>query len=298
MLKKHSLLFWGALSLFCLVLVRIDRVAFKQNDSFNIRYIFSHLSGDPKWAIDPPTAEEMQSIDQILDQKFYYLAKGAHAFAFMSEDGKYVIKFHKYPSHMRILSWVNRPFAYQFSKKRIKIKEYNFKKLDYNLSNYKNSFVDLKEETGLIYVHTNPTQFFNRSVCIVDKTGNTYYVPLDNVTFMLQHRAHLLYVALDRLKAAGDVEQGKKVVTAVIRLFESCSQKGYIDEDPVLRKNYGIIGDRAIHIDIGDMIYQEEVKERETSIAHVKEMTESLRKRLVRDYPYLLDHYYQEIDNL
>lgn len=302
MLKKSlfqsSALFWTALVLFSLVLVRVDRVSFKQNDSFNIRYIQPGLSANPKWDIDPPSEKELAAIDMILDQPFYYLAKGAHAFAFISKDGRYVIKFHRYPSHMRIMPWVNRPFAYHFNQKRIKIKEYNFKKLDYNLSNYKNSFDDLQEETGLIYVHTNPTTGLNRYATIIDKTGNTYRIPLDRVTFILQHRAYLLYTTLDQLKKRQDIETSKQVVTAMVQLFVSCCQKGYIDEDPVLRKNYGIIGDRAIHIDIGDMVYREDIKKRENYIPHVKEMTESLRKRLVRDYPYLLDHYHKEIDKL
>ncbi len=302
MLKKilfdSSSLFWTFLFLFSLLLVRIDRVSFKQNDSFNIRYIQPGLPANAKWNIDPPSEKELGVIDKILDQPFHYLAKGAHSFAFLSEDGQYVIKFHRYPSHMRIMPWANRPFAYHFNQKRIKIKEYNLKKLDYNLSNYKNSFDDLREETGLIYVHTNPTTELNRCATIVDKTGNTYQIPLDRVTFILQHRAHLLYTTLDQLKKQQDIQTSKQVVTAMLQLFVNCCQKGYIDEDPVLRKNYGIIGDRAIHIDIGDMVHREDVKKRENYIPHVKEMTESLRKRIVRDYPYLLDHYYQEIDKL
>ncbi|MBS0653650.1 MAG: hypothetical protein JSR39_09045 [Verrucomicrobia bacterium] len=302
MLKKtlfrSSIPFWTALLLFSLALVQIDRTSFKQNDLFNIRHILPNISANPKWEVARPTQEELANIDKILEQSFRYLAKGSHSFAFLSEDGRYVLKFHRYPSHLRVLPWLNRPFAYQFSQKRIKIKEYNLKKLDYNLSSYKNSFEDLKEETGLIYVHTNPSTSLNRCATIIDRTGNTYRIPLDNVTFVLQHRADLLYTTLDQLKKRHDVEGSKKVVSAMVQLFVSCCQKGYVDEDPILRKNYGIIGDRAIHIDIGDMVYREDVKKRENYIPHVKEMTESLRKRLVRDYPYLLDHYQEEIDSL
>ena len=292
------LLLGTALILFCLCLVRIDKASFKENDNFNIRYIQSNLPANLKWEVAPPSEEKLATIDAILDQPFYYLAKGSHAFAFLSQDGRYVIKFHKYPSHMRILPWINRPFAYQFSKKRIKIKDHNFKKLDYNLSSYKNSFEELQEETGLVYVHTNPTTHLNRYATIVDKTGNIYEVPLDKVTFILQHRANLLYTTLDALKELHDIETSKNVISSMVQLFVHCCQKGYIDEDPILRKNYGIIENRAIHIDIGDMVYCEKIKERENYIPHIKEMTESLRKRLVRDYPYLLEHYQEEISNL
>ncbi|MBI3236610.1 MAG: hypothetical protein HYZ48_02760 [Chlamydiales bacterium] len=157
--KNKKLLPWfffvSLLCIFCYTLVQVDRIAFKKNASFNIRHIHPHLEADARWEIPPPTQEEYTLLDEILKQPFRYLAKGNHTFAFVSEDNRYVIKFHKYPSHMRILPWVNRPFAYRFSDKRIRIKEYNHKKLDYNLKSYKDSFCDLKEECGLIYVHIN-----------------------------------------------------------------------------------------------------------------------------------------------
>lgn len=296
--SRPSLLFWGVFTLLCSILVRLDRDSFKQNDEFNIRHILPNVSFNAKWEIAPPTQDQMKKLDAILSQPFYYLARGQHSFAFLSQDGSHVIKFHKFPTHMRTFSWVNRPFANAFSKKRQKVKEYNINRLDHCMNSYKNSFIDLKEETGVIYVHTNRTRFLNRSVCIVDKMGNTYRVPLDEATFILQRKADLIYTTLDRLKASKDVEGGKKVVSAVIQLFVSCCEKGYVDEDPILRKNYGIIGDKAIHIDIGEMVKREEVKQKKNAIAHVKEMTESLRKRLVRDYPYLLEHYNQEIERL
>lgn len=300
-LKKKlpsSLLLWTMIALFCWSLVRLDDAAFKQNDHFNIRYIQSNLPANPQWETAPPSEADLSAIDEILDQPFYYMAKGSHAFAFLSQDGRYVIKFHKYPSHMRILPWVNRPFAYQFSKRRLKIKEYNFKKLDYHMSSYKNSFENLKEETGLIYVHTNPTSDLHLYATLVDKTGNHYDIPLDHVTFILQQRANLLYTTLDALKEQDAIDTSKQIISSMIQLFVNCCQKGYVDEDPILRKNYGIIDNKAIHIDIGDMAYREEIKEREHYIPHVKEMTASLRKRIVKDYPYLLEHYEQEINNL
>lgn len=284
--------------LFGAILVRLDKYWFKENDEFNIRHILPGLAANIQWQIAPPSKEELDQIDTILNQPFTYLARGCHSFAFLSEDGRYVIKFHKYPSHMRVLPWVNRPFAYRFNPRRIKIKEYNFKKLDHHLSSYKNSYEKLQEETGVIYVHTAPTQFLNRSVFLIDKTGNRYEIPLDEVTFILQHKADLIYTTLDSLKKSQDIETSKKVVSAIIDLFVRCCQKGYIDEDPILRKNYGIIDGRAIHIDIGDMVYSEEMMQKENYIPHIKEMTESLRKRIVRDYPYLLKHYQETIEDL
>ena len=291
---KNKTLLLSSLVLFIGGLTYVDRTFFKRNSSFNVRFLYSNLPNVPEWDMPPPTPEAEAILDEALQQKFHYLARGAHCYAFVSEDQKYVIKFHRFSSHMRILPWVTHPLSYQFSKKRQKIKEYNIQKLSYNLGNYKNSFQDLKEETGLILVHMNKTNYLHRKVTLVDKTKAQYQLPLDQVTFILQHKADLIYPTLDALAQEKKWEEAKRVVSNIVHLIASTTQKGYVDEDPVLRKNYGLLPDRAIHIDVGDMIKKEDIN----YICHVKEMTESLRKRLENNYPELLEHYYQEINSL
>ena len=286
------------LVLFIGAMARIDRVFFKRNNSFCIRFLFSSLPNRAEWDLPPPSPEEEAHLDTILTQKFHYLGKGAHCSAFVSEDQKYVIKFHRYPSHMRIFPWLNHPFSYQFNDRRKKIMKYNEKRLDYILQNYKNSYLDLKEETGLILLHINHTNTLKRTITLIDKTHAEYKIPLDDVSFILQHRANLIYPTLDKLIAEKKIDQAKKVVSNIIGLITTCCQKGYIDKDPVLRRNYGLLADRAIHIDIGDMIKNEQITEKENYLPHVKEMTESLRKQIVSAYPELLEHYTQEIDDL
>lgn len=295
---KPSLLFLLALLLFFLATVRIDRIFFKRNSSFSIRFLFSALPNRPEYDLPLPSIQELQELDTILKQKFHYLSKGAHCYAFVSEDNKYVIKFHRYASHMRVLSWVNHPFSYRFDPRRKKIKEYNLQKLTYNLQNYKNSYQELKEETGLIFLHINKTDTLHRTVTLVDKTQAEYQIPLDQVTFILQHKANLIYPTLDKLFQEKKIDAAKQIVTQIISLITSCCQKGYIDDDPVLRKNYGLLANRAIHIDVGDLIQKEEMKQKEHYLPHVKEMTESLRKRIENQYPDLLEHYRNEIERL
>jgi hypothetical protein len=296
--KKGLLLLLSMLVLFIGSLARIDRIFFKRNHSFCIRFIYSSIDENPEWNLPVLTKEEENNLDEILNQKFYYLAKGAHCYAFISKDQKYVIKFHRYASHMRIFPWLNHPFSYRFSKDRQAIMKHNLEKLSENMLSYKNSVQFLKEETGLIMVHLNRSNSLRRYVTIVDTTHAEYRVPLDQVTFILQHKADLIYPTLDRLVLEKKIDEAKKIVTHVIDLIANCCKKGYIDEDPVLRKNYGLIAGRAIHIDVGDLVKNEKIQLRENYIPHVREMTESLRARLEKQYPELLDHYYKEIERL
>ncbi len=296
-IKKYALLL-SALLLFVGTVAHIDRTFFKRNSSFCIRFLFTSLPNQEHWEIDAPSAESLSDLDRILEQRFHYLGKGAHCYAFVSEDNNYVIKFHRYASHMRIFPWLNHPFSYRFDSRRKKIKEYNLKKLDYNLCNYKNSFEQLKEETGLVFLHINRSNSLHRTVRLVDKTQAEYQIPLDDVTFILQHKANLIYPTLDALYSASRFEEGKQIVSSIIQLMVSCCQKGFVDEDPVLRKNYGLLGLKAIHIDVGDLIPKEGIHLSENYIPYVKEMTESLRKRLELHYPELLSHYYREVESI
>jgi hypothetical protein len=279
-------------------LAHVDRIYFKRNRSFSIRFIYSSLPHHPEWDLAPPTIEQQQLLDQILKQKFRYLAKGNHCYAFISADDKYVIKFHRYPSHMRIFPWLNHPFSYLFSQRRKKIKEHNFRRLKANFTSYRDSYQNLREETGLILLHINPTDHLRKSVTLIDKTQAEYQVPLDKVTFILQHKAEMIYTALDRLIKEKKIHEAKQVVSNIIQLIASCCQKGYIDEDPVLRKNYGLLQNRAIHIDIGDLIKNREISLKEKYIPYLKETTRSLHQWIEANYPELLEHYFQEIENL
>lgn len=284
--------------LFLGIVARVDRIFFKRNHSFCVRFLYPSIANFPEWELPSPAPPEMAFLDEVLKQPFHYLAKGCHCYAFVSEDQKYVIKFHRYASHMRIFPWLNHPFSYHFSKRRRNIRKHNLKKLSENMQSYVNSAQKLKEETGVILVHTNRTNTLHRTVILIDATGAKYQVPLDQVTFILQHKADLIYPTLDKLLQEHQLEQAKAVVSQLVHLITDCCKKGFIDADPVLRKNYGLIAGRAIHIDVGDLVKDEKIQWRENYIPHVKEMTESFRVRLEKHYPQLLDHYYKEIENL
>ncbi len=349
--KYPSIFFFACLVLFVAMLSRVDRLFFKGNESFCVRFIYSCLPVQP--GSEQHSVLEDGELRAICRQRFHYLAKGLHTFAFVSEDGQYVIKFHRFPSHMRLFPWLNRPLAYHFKQERVKKKQYNLDKYAYMMQSYEQCFRDLKEEAGLILIHTQRSSDLQQTITIVDKLGAEYKVRLDDVTFILQHRAELIYPTLDRLVQAQRIAEAKQVVSHVVQLIASCCAKGYVDNDPVLRKNYGLllvpnhksfcqdlrpgfsagqsaeragifeqavkrereaqrnkdgskiaenfdgwVLDRAIHIDVGDMVQQAGVAEKAALIAHVKEMTESLRKRLVSEYPMLVEHYTSEISSL
>lgn len=277
----------------CIVgLARLDRYFFKHNKSFCIRFVYSSLPYNPDWETAPLTAKEKESFKTIFNQKFHYLGKGNSSFAFASEDGKYVIKLMRFPSTLRPFSWLSHTFS-RFKPYRIQNTQSSYKKLHNSFHSYKLAYNELKEESGLLYIHLNRSNDLQQKVSLVDRLGHCYEIALDTVSFILQKRASLIYPTLDQLKASADHETARKTIRNILSLIKTAAQKGIFDHDPILRKNYGLLEDHAIFIDVGALSRDEMLKER--VYAHVREMTDSLRVRLENLYPEFLPFYKEEI---
>jgi hypothetical protein len=287
-------LFYFLVACWCALLIPVDRFYFKHNASFSIRFLYPCIPNQPQWDIAALTEKENERLDDILAQDFTYMSKGTHCYAFASADGKYIIKFHRYPSHMRLFPWLNRPFAYLFDEKRMKIKQHNLSKYAYIMSNYKTAFKDLREETGVLLVHINRTKNLCKSISLIDKTKNRYRVPLDDVTFILQRKAELIFPTLERYVLEQQKEKVKQTITQIMELIARSCQKGYINNDPVLKRNYGLLGDRAIYIDIGDLVRKEEINHTE----HLLETTYALRIWIEKHIPELLSYFEAEVKRL
>lgn len=298
MRAKDKLLFILMCSCMIACLARIDRIFFKRNARFCLHFLYSNLPHNPAWDLPPLSLEQDHLLEEVLKQKFRYLAQGTRCYAFLSEDQNYVIKFHRYPSHMRLFSWLNRPLSYRFNQQRQKIKQYNTQNLHANFASYLDSYRDLQQETGVILLHINPTHNLRKTITLVDKTNAEYTVQLDDVTFILQSKAELIFPTLDRLVHDCKIEEAKQVISRIIHLMATCCQKGYIDEDADLRKNYGLLADRAIHIDVGDLIKDSTIAYRENTLSYIQERTALLREKLEVHYPELLEHYSLEMQKI
>src|ERR1700722_581245 len=75
------------------------RAYYRWTDDFRIANITHDIPYHPEWDTSL-SHEELAQLKSILDQPFTYIGKGAQAYAFASEDGKYVLKFFKF-KHLR-----------------------------------------------------------------------------------------------------------------------------------------------------------------------------------------------------
>jgi hypothetical protein len=248
-MKKLALLlpFWPILFFF------VALAFFGESSDFSVNKISSNFPFNPEWEV---IGEENPSLKEIVSQSFHYLGNGAQSFAFVSEDGKYVLKFfkmkHLTPSFM----------AKIFPLKKYKEKdERHALHLKNTFAACKMAYEELKEETGLIYVHLNATQHLQKKVQLFDKALGSYRVDLDKTVFVLQKRAEMVYKRIGHMIKVGNIEGAKQSLQAVVNLVALRNSKGFTDIDTGISRNYGFIGNQPIHIDFLGLVKIDESNE-------------------------------------
>jgi hypothetical protein len=226
---------------FPLALLAIGLFYCSKASGFSVDKIRSPFTFQAEWEVSYTPFPE-----GIFSQKYIYLKSGQQCYAFASEDGKYVIKFFKM-KHLipKTQLLAHLPFLKEYADKKIDQRIERHRRL---FSNYKMAYEELKEETGLIYLHLNKTEHLQKKVYLLDKMGREHSIDLDRFEFVLQEKAELL---ASKLTQNLKWDEKQKLVEALLHLVKKRLEKGFSDRDNGVKFNYGFIGDRAIQIDVG-----------------------------------------------
>lgn len=236
------------LKIICLIVFSICAARFcrSKTDGFSVDKISSDLTYQLAWDVSPLPGDEKQAVREILSQPFSYLGKGAQAFVFGSKDGKYVIKLFRH-HHMRASFWIKYlPFGWAES--RI---EKKFGKLWIDFASYKLAFEELRNETGMIFLHLNKSNDLHQKLQIIDKIGIAHTLEADQMEFLVQKRAELIYPGIEKLMETGQEEKAQRAIEQLVHLLVQRCEKGIWDKDPDLNTNFGLVEDSPIQIDVG-----------------------------------------------
>ncbi len=234
-------------------------------------YLYNHREFSPpsfkhpfilKLESQAPDGATKQKVSQILQQKFTYLGSGTQVTAFESADHQYVIKFfnprntikenwfHRYSRlrQMSSLKWIMKTYLEKEERLRKFFKCHRL------------AFRDLKEESGLIYLHFDKSSCLAQKIDVVDHDGKEYLVDLDICPFILQKKVDIAMTHLEEQLANGSIEEAKQGVRQIYQLFLTRAQKGYTDHRQSLFKNYGFADGRAVQLDVGRIKLDKRVK--------------------------------------
>lgn len=273
--------------------IGIDRFTHRKSTHFSLSKISAVHEISDSWEVPPLSIEDKIELDKILNQSFTFFGKSTHAYLFISEDHKYIIKFLKQHA-LRPKSWLAyiplsfNPYYEEYCQK-LKFQKKIF-------SGYKQAFTELKEKTGLIYVHINRTCDLNKKISIYDKNEKPYIVDLDKTSFYIQKRAQLLYFRISELMRAGDIPCAKNIISSVFLLIDYLNSKGIRGDDLAFYKNFGIIDNKAVQLAISKI--QIHPNEFPNPFNKISEAVKPFRAWIKKNYSELLPHFDEKLKEL
>ena len=150
---------------------------------------------------------------------------------------------------------------------------------------YKWSYELNKENSGLIYLHFNPSFNSFGYVDLYDKLGRKHRVDLDQVAFVVQKKAQVLNMALTENLDKGDVATAQMLIFKILDMFVSQYQKGLYDRDLGVLHNTGFVDHDPIHFDMGKMTFDESMKQKSNYKSHLILVSIKIENWIKNHYP-------------
>lgn len=219
----------------------------KRTKGFSYNKIHSHYTYDHRWDFGMPTEEQRSLIDQVTSKPLTFLGSGKECYAFVSEDGEYVIKFFK-QKHMKTEYILNHlPLSQEMRMLQKEVVNRHLERRKKIYQSYQLAYERLQEETGVLYLHLTKTNYLKQSIHLITKSGEKFTLKLDNIEFLLQRRGTQVF---DYLSAYP--EKGKETINALLNLITIRNQKGIGDADINCEKNLGLLNGKGFQIDVGE----------------------------------------------
>lgn len=277
--------------------ILVKQFCLKETHGFSLSAIRSDRSFNPEWETHPLTSIEKNELEHAIGQPYYaFKTSGGQSFVFFSQDQKYVIKFFK-QRFFNIPLWLRvTPLPTIFKPYRDKKTFNRMQKLKRDFSSYKLAFDQLQPETGLVYVHLNRTDHLKKNLAIRDPLNIEHKISLDDYDFIIQKRAEPIYDRIGRSMVHGERDEAMRAISNTIDLLIAYSAKGFLDRDPNIRTNCGLLDDKPVLLDIGKLVQDENMKNPEQMQHMVREICEPFADWLQSAYPELVPHLKSELD--
>lgn len=238
-----------------------------------------------------------ENVPPQLQQKFRYFAKGKQSFAFLSEDGEYVLKIFN-NTYQRKIHLFHALSYLPFIKTWAEAKKHYFKyKLEKTFESYRIAMDQMQQETGLTYAHLSCSENLPNQLILIDPLNIEHSINPNGCGFLLQKKVTLAYPHLKKIIDDGKPEQAKEAIHSLISLFFWKFHHGIADNDPLIRTNYGFSGTQAYQIDVGPLSLDNSLKEIERQKVEIARIASSLKNWLNQNAPELIPFLDRELED-
>lgn len=266
-----------------------------QTEGFSLSKINSDYPASAKWEISC-SQEKLMQVQQILNQPYYYLGSGVQCYAFESEDKQYVLKlfkhYHMWPDNALLRHMPVPSLLKNWCQKVIQQRE---ERLEHLFESAKIAYEDLGQQTGVLFVHLNPSRHQFPLLSIHDKLHIQHLIALDQIPFVLQKKAGLLFPKIKQYLDEHNQQKALAIINQLLDIIDLRSQKGIRNSDPILRRNVGLINDRPIEIDIGSFAYDPYIHLEKQRHRELFFETLELKDWLKQIAPQLVSHVEEQI---
>lgn len=256
-------------------LIGLARFTHHETRGFRIAKIQNNLANEKLWLPDA-AAEPCH----LLLQPFSFFSRGLQSFVFLSADGQYVLKiFNNRHSYLQkwfeILAHVpglqNWGTASALHHKT---------KWDKAFTSYKIAYDHLRDETGIVYIHLDPTDHLPSKLQLIDLLGISHSIDPNQTGFILQKRCTPVYPALLQEIEKGDLNAARHCIDQLMDLFLLKYQRGIADNDPLIRTNYGFLNGQPMQIDLGPLSLDPHIQNEEVYRHELRKTMQSLKNWL------------------
>jgi hypothetical protein len=248
-----------------------------------------------KLTFDPPyncawegatSKEEEQRARELLGQTFFYIGRGSQAYAFASQDGKFILKLFR--SDLKTHLWDRSQPVYTANREKVE-RLFRAAILAYTKGS------DL---TGLVYLHLNPTQETLPTTQIKDRWGRGYCLDLNRYAFALQYKGHCLEEAFRNAFQKGDQVEAKQLIDSFLELLKIRVERLIRNVDRSVFGNFGFLQGRALEWDFGNYRSDPTLAQEEAKKGEMAPFLLQLRRFLEKEGPEWLDYYDLQIASL
>jgi len=224
---------------------------------------------------------DLEKINSILNQKFYYLIRGKQFFVFLSEDKKHVIKFYDRNRNHSDLFFPNISMPKKLDNMRKGFYERRRKRFLKEMESLKMAYENFKEDCALEYVHLAATNNLGK-VILLSKFHDSFEIDLNSTIFVLQKRYdENFFVAFEKTK---DNSLKEGLLDSFLRMIDKRCKKLIIDDDMnEAHDNWAVLDNEVFNIDIGKWYFDEKLKDNKFYKKEMIKASKALKKYLEKN---------------